>query len=227
MTIGKYPITRLNLLPGSFVNSGYQIWYWFVGMSALNCPIEPLTPEFWKEKRNALLIYGTVLSAIDKQDGGDVLILVSQRLKYVEKNGLRKLSVQQRQDLYDLIFHIHFLQVTGFHSVPAWHRITFFQRSEKAFDLHILPRRDKKGEYHREIIVSHENHILQPNSEGKFNCPKCHKPVGIGKGLVVVDNLYDDDGSIFMTSVCEQCDEFVALQINTPAMYKFHKIEQQ
>jgi hypothetical protein len=222
MTIDKYPITRLNVLPRSFINSGYQIWYWFVGMSALTCPIEPLTPEFWQRTQKSILVYGIVLSAIDKQDGGDLLILVSQNLKDAQKEGLRKLSMQQRQDLYNLVFHLDFLQVTGFHSVPVWTRISFFQRFEKAFDLHILPRRDEKGGYHRELMISHEDHLLQPDSDGKFSCPKCGHLVEIGKGLTVLDNFYDDDGRIFMVSVCEYCEEFVKLRIDAPPSIYFH-----
>ncbi len=222
MTIDKYPITRLNVLPRSLINSGYQIWYWFVGMSALTCPIEPLTPEFWQRKQKSHLVYGIVLPAIDKQESGELLIMVSQRLKYAQKNGVRKLSAQQRQDLYNLVFHLGFLQVTGFQAVPAWTRISFFQRNEKAFDLHILPTKDEKRKYHRKLMVSHENHVLQSNSRGKFKCPKCSQPVGIGKGLVVLDNLYDDDGRIYMTSVCEHCDEFVKLSIDAPPSRYFH-----
>jgi hypothetical protein len=214
--IGKYPITKIDILPGSFANQGFQIWYWHVGGSSLDCPLEPLTPEFWQEKRRARLVHGLLLPAVDVRDRGDLLILVTQRLQHVNRKEFGGLTIRQRYELYALILDIDFTHVEGLKIMPTPIRIDFFKKFEKIFDEQILPKKDEKGEYHRELSSSPENEILRPDQQGNIKCPKCEQLVGIGKGLLVMDSYYVNDGTILVFATCEHCEEFVAVNIDAP-----------
>ena len=48
MLIGGYPITNIKCRASSLADYGYKVWYWQLEGSAYDCPLEPLTQEFWQ-----------------------------------------------------------------------------------------------------------------------------------------------------------------------------------
>jgi hypothetical protein len=80
MLISGYPITNIRCRASSLADDGYKVWYWQLECSAYDCPLEPLTQEFWETRKASRLAYGILLPALDERVCGDLLILATQPL---------------------------------------------------------------------------------------------------------------------------------------------------
>ncbi len=65
MLISGYPITNIKCRASSLADFGYKVWYWQLEGDAYDCPLEPLTQEFWQAKQNARLACGIFLLNLD------------------------------------------------------------------------------------------------------------------------------------------------------------------
>src|SRR5512145_644550 len=108
MSIGGYPIYSINNSLAWAKEQGYKIWQWHTGGNAVDSSLEPLTHEFWLQKREARLAYGLCLPQSDLRYGGDLLILVTQRLDQAVQKGFGGLTARQRTDIYSLILKINY-----------------------------------------------------------------------------------------------------------------------
>jgi hypothetical protein len=219
MTVGNYPITRINNAIGSFVEHSYKVWCWHIGGSALSCPFEPLTQEFWHEKRNSRLVYGLRFPGIDLRYGGDLIILVTQYLQYAKNKGFGGLTVRQRYELYSLIQEVDFIHVSGLKSKPMPVRFDFFNKCANDFVEHVLPKKNESGELYREpTSKSNEAIVLRLDGQGKIDCPGCKRKVMAGGGLWVLDNQIAGDEMNIVFAICEHCGELVEITLDPNLM---------
>src|SRR5512133_1405946 len=178
MTIAGYPITQVETIPRLLKEHGYQIWYWPVYGSALNCPLEPLTSEFWRKKRRVRLMYGIFFPAVRGQDRGDLIILMTQRLRQARGYSYGDLMTKEATTWYDFLLG-GFLRVTNLGRAPIQVTEGLIDRCETVFELNILPKQDEKGEYQRQLTISYDDSILPTDAQGMFPCPRCKQVIGI------------------------------------------------
>lgn len=216
MMVGDYPITQIRHSIKSLLKQGFEIWYWFVGETAFECPMEPLTQEFWQKHRDARLAYGLILPAVDVRDRGDLLILVTQNLKQARHQRFGGLKVRQRYEIHSLLLEIDFTQVGGFKYMPVPMRLDIFRKFEDIFKNYLLPKKNDGGEYYREPAPSGGSELLRPDSQGKVVCPKCKRSVALGDGLIAMDSYPVEDGTMLIFAVCEHCEEIVGVNTNPP-----------
>lgn len=222
MTIAGYRITQVKTIPRLLKEHGYQIWYWPVRGSALNCPLEPLTPEFWREKRRVRLMFGNFLPAIRKPDRGDLIILLTQSLRQSRGFSYGDLTTEEAITWYDFLLR-EFLRVTNLDRTPVQLTESLIGKFEKVFELHILPTRNEKGKYHRHLTISYVGNILPIDVRGMFRCPRCRQAVSVYSALDVLDKYYAKDGTIFLFFVCSRCGEMMQLSIDSPNRWRLDK----
>jgi ribosomal protein L24E len=215
MSLGGYPIHRIRSVPPSLYNKGYSIWFWEV-VDPFECPMEPLTDEFWGEKMNSYLVYGIMVPGFLVTDKGALLILVARKLKYSNSNKVWGLSLQQKHELFDLIVQIDFTQVGGFNLMNGALRMSAFQNFADIFKNHILPFKDENGKFQRKPDDESESRLLKPDEKGWVQCWNCNRKIAPGSGLVILDRYPVSDGTVLIMAICEHCETMLAVQAKPP-----------
>ena len=118
---------------------------------AYDCPLEPLTQEFWQAKQDARLAYGILLLSLDARAPGDLLILATQGLYATFDQGFGHLTMPQFLSLYRAILRLGFPQIELLRSLQFEDHLDLFKELETAFAELVLPRRNEKGEYDRRL----------------------------------------------------------------------------
>lgn len=151
MLICGYPITNVKCRASSLADYGYKVWYWQLEGGAYDCPLEPLTQEFWQAKQDARLAYGILLLSLDARAPGDLLILATQGLYATFDQGFGHLTIPQFLSLHRAILRTSFPQVDLLRSLQFEDRLDLFKELETAFAELVLPKRNEKGEYYRRL----------------------------------------------------------------------------
>jgi hypothetical protein len=215
MSLGKYPINRIKSVPPSLYKKGYSIWFWEV-INAYECPIEPLTDEFWSEKMNSFLVFGTILPAVLVTDKADLLILVARDLKYTASDQGWGLSLRQMHELFDLIVQIDFKQAEGLSLMPVVLRVNFFKAFADVFKEYVLPFKDKNGKYVRNIFDESESGFLKPDEMERVQCSSCNRLIAPQNGLIILEKYTVSDGSMCIFAICEHCETMLAIRARPP-----------
>jgi hypothetical protein len=214
MLIGGYPITRVKCRASSLADYGYKVWYWQLEGSAYNCPLEPLTQEFWQAKQNARLAYGILLLTLDARAPGDLLILSTQGLDMTFDQGFGRLTVPQILSLQRAILRLSFPQIDPLRSLQFEDRLDLFKELETAFAELVLPRKNEKGEYYRRLHKLEAFDTAQADSLGVGFCPRCKQRMAFGKGLDVMKAYRMDPETVVVFGTCSHCRMVVATAIN-------------
>ncbi len=206
MALGNYPLRDFGAIPQSFSKAWHKVWLWQIETGAFECPLEPLTQEFWREHVNASLIYGILLPTLDAQASDDTLVLISES---IEKSHAAKpfgsITTAQRYDIYKFI-HNSNLPNTG-HLARMHHfaRIAYFRSCEETFRMNILPKKDIQGKYRHASFVSAKPVILDGVSQ--VPCPKCEQPRHYNSGMIILGMQFEEAGTIKLFCVCETCEQ--------------------
>ena len=151
MLIGGYPIARIKCRASSLADYGYKVWFWQLDGAAYECPLGPLTQEFWQAEQNARLAYGILLLTLDARAPGDLLILATQDLDATFDQGFGHLTIPQFLSLHRAVLRTSFPQVDPLRSLHFEDRLDLFKELETAFAELVLPRKNEKGEYYRRL----------------------------------------------------------------------------
>ncbi len=173
MLIGGYPITNIKCRASSLADYGYKVWYWQLEGGAYDCPLEPLTQEFWQVKQNARLAYGILLLNLDARAPGDLLILATQGLYATFDQGFGHLTIPQILSLHRAILRLGFPQVDILRPLHFEDRLDLFKELETAFEELVLPRKNEEGEYYRRLYKLEAFDTAQADSLGVGFCPRC------------------------------------------------------
>jgi hypothetical protein len=198
MLIGGYPITNIKCRASSLADYGYKVWYWQLEGSAYDCPLEPLTQEFWQAKQNARLACGILLLNLDARAPGDLLILATQGLYATFDQGFGHLTIPQILSLYRAILRLGFPQVELLRSLQFEDRLDLFKELETAFAELVLPKRNEKGEYYRRLHKLEAFDTAQADSLGVGSCPRCKQRIAFGKGLDVMKGVSHGSETVFV-----------------------------
>lgn len=203
---GFYPIMRLKDITLPPANQGYEVWYWQLEGPAFESPLEPLTARYWKKHHHSALVYGLAFPGKPERDHGDLLILVSQKWKYVQKNHHEvNFSIFHRALLFELILKIGFSHTEGIKELSLPVHDEIIKRLEYTFENFILPKRDDKGRYYRGFNQMEAYDIQRVDDQGRIRCPKCGKLVRLEDELVVAGGFQMDDQMVFMNAFCTFC----------------------
>jgi hypothetical protein len=215
MSLYGYPITRINYTRKSLADDGYKLWYWQLEDGAYDCPLEPLTQEFWRARKESRLAYGILLPTLDEREFGDLLILATQPLALSIRQNFGGLTVPQLCDLNSLILKLNLPQVTLLRSLKSEiDRLHLFEGLERAFEELVLPRKNEQGEYYRRLQKLEPYDSTQAKGFGGSYCPRCDLRVAFGKGLDVMKAYRMDAETIFVLGRCHHCQNVVTLSIN-------------
>jgi hypothetical protein len=214
MLIGGYPITNIKCRASSLVDYGYKVWFWQLDGAAYECPLEPLTQEFWQAKQNARLAYGILLLTLDARAPGDLLILATQDLYATFDQGFGHLTIPQMLSLYRAILRLSFPQVDLLRSLCLEDRLDLFKEFETALEELVLPRKNEEGEYYRRLHKLEAFDTAQADSLGVGFCPRCKQRIAFGKRLDVMKAYRLDPETVFVFGTCSQCRNVVATAIN-------------
>lgn len=212
--ISGYPITRVKCRASSLADYGYKVWYWQLERSAYDCPLEPLTQEFWQAKQNARLAYGILLLSLDARAPGDLLMLATQGLDMTFDQGFGRLTIPQFLSLQRAILRLSFPQIDPLRSLHFEDRLDLFKELETAFAELVLPRKNEKGEYYRRLHKLEAFDTAQADSLGVGFCPRCKERIAFGKGLDVMKAYRMDPETVFVFGTCSHCRKVVATAIN-------------
>lgn len=206
MALGNYPLRDFGILPQSFSKSWHKVWLWQLQVGAFECPLEPLTQEFWQKHQNASLIYGILLPALYAQTSADTLVLISEG---IEKSQAAKpfgsISTAQRYDIYKFIHDQKLPNTEHLTHMHHFARIAYLRAYEEAFRMNILPEKAAPGEYRRASFVNAKPFILDGGSQ--ISCPKCKQPRRYNNGMIILGMQFEDAGSIKLFCVCETCEQ--------------------
>ena len=185
----------------SLADYGYKVWYWQLEGGAYDCPLEPLTQEFWQAKQDA-------------RAPGDLLILATQGLYATFDQGFGRLTIPQILSLHRTILRLSFPQVDILRSLQFEDRLDLFKELETAFAELVLPRKNEKGEYYRRLHKLEAFDPTQADSLGVGFCPRCKQRIAFGKGLDVMKAYRMDLETVFVFGTCSHCRKVVATAIN-------------
>jgi hypothetical protein len=149
MPLGDFPLTKLDALPDAMKRDAYQIWLWSLEGSAFDCPLEPLTQEFWQTHLESRLAYGLLLPTRDHQKEENLLVLISQKLTRAISRQYGRLPLRPRYQLFNFIMDIGLPNTEHLTSLHPFVRISNFKMFEEIFRSAILPIKDEKGKYRR------------------------------------------------------------------------------
>ncbi len=214
MLIGGYPITNIKCRASSLADYGFIVWYWQLEGGAYDCPLEPLTQEFWQAKQNARLAYGILLLTLDARAQGDLLILATQSLDAIFDQRFGHLTIPQSLSLYRAILRLNFPQVEILRSLQFEDRLNLFKELETAFEELVMPRKNEAGEYYRRLHKLEAYDPAQADSLGVGFCPRCKQRIAFGKGLDVMKAYRMDPETVFVFGTCGNCQNAVATAIN-------------
>ena len=214
MLIDGYPITRVKCRASSLADYGYKVWYWQLEGSAYDCPLEPLTQEFWQAKQNARLAYGILLLTLDARAPGDLLILATQSLDTTFDQRFGHLSISKLLSLHRVILRLDFPQVDILRPLHFEDRLDLFKELETAFAELVLPRKNEVGEYYRRLHKLEAFDPAQADSLGVGFCPRCKQRIVFGKGFDVMKAYRMDRETVFVFVTCSNCRNVVATAIN-------------
>jgi hypothetical protein len=206
MALGNYPLRDFGVLPQSFSKSWHKVWLWQVETGGFECPLEPLTQEFWQEQQNASLIYGILLPALDAQTSADMLVLISEGIgkSHVAKP-FGSITTAQRYEIYKFIHDRKLPNTEHLARMHHFARIAYLRAYEETFHLNILPKKDAQGEYRRASFVHAKPVILDGVSQ--VSCPKCKQPRRYNNGMIILGMQFEDTGTIKLFCVCETCEQ--------------------
>lgn len=215
MSLDGYPITRINHRRSSLVHYGYKLWYWQLESGAYDCPMQPLTQEFWEIRKASRLAYGILLPTLDERVCRDLLIFATQPLALAIRQNFGGLTVPQLCDLNSLILKLNLPQVTLLRSLKSEiDRLHLFEGLERAFEELVLPRKNEQGEYHRRLQKLEPYDSTQAKGFGVGYCPRCDMRVAFAKGLDVMKAYRMDAETIFVLGRCHHCQNVATLSIN-------------
>ena len=146
MLIDGYPITNIKCRASSLADYGYKVWNWQLEGGAYDCPLEPLTQEFWQAKQDARLAYGILLFTLDARAPGDLLILTTQGLYATFDQDFGHLTIPQLLSIHRAILRLSFPQVDIVRPLHFEDRLDLLKELETAFAELVLPRKNEKGE---------------------------------------------------------------------------------
>lgn len=206
MALGNYALRDLGALPQSFSKSSHKVWLWQVETGAFECPLEPLTQEFWREHLNASLIYGILLPTLDSRTSNDTLVLISEG---IEKSHAAKpfdsITTAQRYEIYKFILDRKLPNTEHLGRMHHFARIAYLRAFEETFRVNILPEPDAQGKYRRTSLVSTKPVILDGISQ--LSCPTCEQPRRYNNGMIILGMQFEDAGTIKLFCVCETCEQ--------------------
>jgi hypothetical protein len=214
MLIDGYPIKNIKCRASSLVDYGYKAWYWQLEGGAYDCPLEPLTQEFWQAKQDARLAYGILLLGLDARAPGDLLILATQGLYATFDQGFGHLTIPQLLSMHRAILRLGFPQVDLLRSQHFEDRLDLFKELETAFEELVLPMKNEKGEYYRRLHKLEDFDTAHADSLGVGFCPKCKQRIAFGKGLDVLKAYRMDPETVFVFGTCSHCQNVVATAFN-------------
>ncbi len=215
MSLDGYPITRITHRRSSLADYGYKLWYWQLEGNAYDCPLEPLTQEFWETSKASRLAYGILLPTLDERVCGDLLILATQPLALAIRQNFGGLTVPQLCDLNSLILKLNRPQVVLLRSLKSEsNRLHLLEGLERAFEELVLPRKNEQGEYYHRLQKLEPYGTTQAKSFGVGYCPRCDLRIAFGKGLDVMKAYRMDAETIFVLGTCHHCQNVVTLSIN-------------
>ncbi len=215
MLLGDFPLVKLDALPASLGKQGYQIWLWSVEEGAFDCPLEPLTQEFWQTNLESRLAYGIVLPACDFQKEEDLLVLVSQKLSQSVSRQFGRLRTRQRYQLFNFLMEIQLPNTEHLTSLHPFVRVTYFKILEEVFRSSILPIKDEKGKYRRSTSAGSVE--VMPEGLSPLICPKCGQVRSLrGEGATLLSSypIPEDDYVVRAFCVCETCEQVFNFIIN-------------
>jgi hypothetical protein len=214
MMLSGYPIKNIKCRASSLTDYGYKVWCWQLEGSAYDCPLEPLTQEFWQAKQKARLAYGILLLTLNARAPGDLLILATQGLYATFDQGFGRLTIPQFLSLHRAILRLSFPQIDPLRSLHFEDRLDLFKDLETAFEELVLPRKNEKGEYYRRLHRLEAFDTAQADSLGVGFCPRCKQRIAFGKGLDVMKAYRMDPETVFVFGTCSHCRKVVATAIN-------------
>jgi hypothetical protein len=214
MMLSGYPIKNIKCRASSLTDYGYKVWCWQLEGSAYDCPLEPLTQEFWQAKQKARLAYGILLLTLNARAPGDLLILATQGLYATFDQGFGRLTIPQFLSLHRAILRLSFPQIDPLRSLHFEDRLDLFKDLETAFEELVLPRKNEKGEYYRRLHRLEAFDTAQADSLGVGFCPRCKQRIAFGKGLDVMKAYRMDPETVFVFGTCSHCGKVVAIAIN-------------
>lgn len=215
MSLEGFPITRIIYRRRSLADYGYKLWSWQLEGGAYDCPLEPLTQDFWKTRKGSRLAYGILLPTLDERVCGDLLILVTQSLSIAIRQKFGGLTVTQLYDLHSLILKLNSPQVGLLRSLKTEiDRLYLFDGLETAFEELVLPRKNEEGKYYRRLHRLEPYDSTEAKGFGVGHCPRCDLRVAFGKGLDVIKAYRMDEETIFVLGACRHCQNIVTLSIN-------------
>ncbi len=206
MALGNYPLRNFGAVSKSFTKSWHKVWLWQVETGAFECPLEPLTQEFWREHLNASLIYGILLPTLDSRTSDDMLVLVSER---IEKSHIAKpfgsITTAQRYEIYKFIYDRKLPNTEHLVRMHHFARIAYLRAYEETFRMNILPKKDAQGKDRRASFVSAKPLIVDGVSQ--VPCPKCEQPRRYNNGMIILGMQFQETGTIKLFCVCETCEQ--------------------
>ena len=206
MALGNYPLRDVGAIPQSFNKPWHKVWLWQVESGAFECPLEPLTQEFWIERLNASLIYGILFPTLDARSGDDTLVLISES---IEKSHAAKpfgsITTAQRYEIYRFAHDRKLPNTEHLTRMHHFARIAYLRACEETFRANILPKKDTQGKYWRASFVSAKPVILDGVSQ--VLCPKCELPRRYNNGMIILGMQFEDAGTIKIFCVCETCEQ--------------------
>lgn len=214
MTIPNWKIEKINVLPPSLESRGYQLWYWAIGRPYIYAPLRPLTQEYWQEKFSARLAYGIYFPEVAPEDGGGLLIMLSQDLEFSKIKQFGGPKKKQRLQLYDLIVEIDFNQVRGYELMPVSFRNEIFQKYEMVFREHVVPRKDHNGRYYRGYSDIEKYDVFHPDAEGMIICPKCKDSISVDDDLWILSKYTLEEKLEFINAICGYCKNPIGIRID-------------
>jgi hypothetical protein len=214
LLINGYPIKNIRCRASSLADFGYKVWYWQLEGNAYDCPLKPLTQEFWQAKQNARLAFGILLLNLDTRAPGDLLILATQDLYATFDQGFGRLTIPQVLSMYRVILRLGFPQVDILRTLQFEDRLDLFRELETAFEELILPRKNEAGEYYRRLYKLEDFDPTQAGILGVGFCPRCKQRITFGKGLDVMKAYRMDAETVFVFGTCSHCRNVIATAIN-------------
>jgi hypothetical protein len=214
LLIDGYPIKNIRCRASSLAGYAYKIWYWQLESDACDCPLEPLTQEFWRAKQNAGLVDGILIPNLDARARGDILILATQDLFTTLDQGFSCLTIPQILSLHRTILRLSFPQLDFLRSLSFEDRLDLFKELETAFVELIMPRKNEKGEYYRRLHKLETFDPAQAYSLGMGFCPRCKQTIAFRKGLDVMKAYRVDPETVFIFGICSHCRNVIATAIN-------------
>lgn len=215
MSFEDFPLVRLDALPTSLEKQGYQIWLWSVEEGAFDCPLEPLTQEFWQTNLESRLAYGIALPARDFQKEEDLLVLVSQKLSQSLRRQFGRLHARQRYQLFNFLMELQLPNTEHLTSLHPFVRVTHFKILEEVFRSSILPIKDERGKYRRPTSAGSIE--VMPEGLSPLICPKCGQIRTLhaeGATLLSTYPIPEDQDTVRAFCVCETCEQVFSFRTN-------------